>query len=64
MLYGQLMVAEAIEKSPLVLYSINKIPELDCVLSQTNSVYAITASLFMIPFNIIPTYIPNKNCRI
>jgi len=64
MLYEQLMFAAAIEKSPFGLYRVNKIPELNRVLSQTNSVYAITVSLFTIPLNIIPTYIHNKICGI
>jgi hypothetical protein len=58
------MVAEAIEKSRLIPYSVNQIPELDRVLRQINSVNAITVSLFTIPLNIIPTYITNKNCDI
>jgi hypothetical protein len=57
MLHEQLMVAAAIEKPPLVNYRDKNIPQLDRVLSQTNSLYAITVSLFIIPFNIIPTYI-------
>jgi len=54
MLYEKLMVVAAIEKSPLVPYSANKIPEPYRVLGQTNSVYVITVSLFTIPLYIIP----------
>jgi hypothetical protein len=60
-LHKQLMVAEAIEKSPFVPYIVKTIPQLERVPNQTNSAYAITISLLMIPVNIIPK---KKNCGI